>query len=522
MYLEINYRLLSLLFVLLLYLTSAEAAENHFSNTSSLFDLSLDELVKVKITTAGKTEERIKDIPASVHIVTRADIEKHGYTTLTDIIKNIPGVYNIYNYNGVSGNFGVRGFWNPKSQNSSIAILINGVSQLTVSDNDRSNPLERINVLPENIDRIEFIKGPMGVIYGNGASFGVINIITNEYDKSFLSTSKGSNNTSKVSGRYFHDYEHGTIVVNASAYQTDGLDNKFSDMIGPQGEAVLTGIGVAIPAAGATTKNLLEHESNYFNISGTYKDWYFDISNNSSEVEAFFLVPPVEDGDKRDVDVFTSMLGVKKDINNWINIDTHFIFNDYELERDFDGITPGLIAISQKSYKSYEFELLSTLTPNDDWNIIAGLNILKTDNYREFSNVPALGLNNELVTFDRTVQAVFSQASYKYNDDLLLIAGLRFEDLKRYSRTFTDNYGTPSATSNVGSRADIQNRSPRVSAIYSFNDSNMLKLMYGKLYAIAMTAFYQKKHKPMKSTTCTLKIIFIPVSACFTTSSTIC
>lgn len=436
--------------------------------------------MNVEITTAGKTREKVKDIPASVYIVTRSDIEKFGYTTLTDIIENIPGVYNIYNYNGVSGNFGVRGFWNPKSQNSSIAILVNGVSQLTITDNDRSNPFERINILPESIDRIEFIKGPMGVIYGNGASFGVINIITNESDKTFLSASTGSRNTSKIIGRYFNEYEHGVFVVNASGYQTDGLDNKYSDMIGPQGEAVLTSIGVAIPAADATTEKLLEHESNYLNVSGTYKDWYFDISNNSSNVEAILLAPPVEDGDRRDVDVFTSMLGVKNEVNDWINIDTRVIFIDYELHRDFDAITPGLIANNQKSYKSYEFEFLTTLVPGKDLNIITGLNVSKTNNYNEFTNVPALGVNNEFVSFDRIVRAVFFQTNYTYNDQLIFIAGLRAEHLKRYARTFINNFGTPLATTNTTSRAGTRNQSPRLSAIYSFDEYNMIKLMYGK------------------------------------------
>lgn len=442
--------------------------------------MSLEELMNIEIYSAGKSYEKIKDIPASVYIVTRDDIKKHGYTTLTDIIKNIPGVYNIYNYNGVSGNFGVRGFWNPKSQNSSISILINGVSQLTINDNDRSHPLERINILPENIDRIEFIKGPMGVIYGNGASFGVINIIANESNNNFISASSGTRNTSKVSSRYSQNHKHGTLHINASAYQTGGLNNKFSDMIGTQGEAVLTNAGVPIPAADATTKDLLEHENNYFNISGSYDEWYFDISNSHSIVESFFLVPSVENGDTRDTDIFTTMLGIKKDINNWIITDTRLIFSNYDFNRDFDGITPGLVAFTEKEYQSYELEFLSTFTPNDNLNIIAGINIKKTDNYTEFANAPAQGINNELVIFDRIVRAFFLQASYKQSEKLLLIAGLRSEHLQRYTRTFIDNFKMPGESIASGNRAGKHNQSPRLSAIYSFNDNNTLKLMYGK------------------------------------------
>lgn len=129
---------------------------------SDLFDLSLDELVNVEIVTAGKAPEKIKDIPASVILITRREIEKYGYTTLTDVLENAPGLYNLYSYSGVSGNFGVRGFWNPNSQNSNVAILVNGVSQ--VYDNERTHPLEKINVPVEAIDRIEIIRGPMAVL----------------------------------------------------------------------------------------------------------------------------------------------------------------------------------------------------------------------------------------------------------------------------------------------------------------------------------------------------------------------
>jgi outer membrane receptor protein involved in Fe transport len=455
---------------------------NSLAVTKDYFSMPLEELMNIEIYSAGKAYEKIKNIPASVYIVTRSDIEKYGYTTLTDIVSNIPGVYNIYNYNGVSGNFGVRGFWNPKSQNSSVAILINGVSQLVVSDNDRSNPLERINVLPENIDRIEFIKGPMGVIYGNGASFGVINIITNESNNNFISASYGTRNSSKIASHYSLDHKHGTLHINASAYQTDGLNNKFSDMIGTQGEAILTGnIPPAnIPAADATTEKLLEHEGNYLNISGSYDNWYFDISNNHSIVEAFFLVPPVENGDNRDTDVFTGALGIKNKINDWINTDTRITYNNYSLSRDFDGYNPGFIAASKKKYENYELEFLATLNPNKDLNIITGLNINKTDNYTEITNVPTFGFNNEYVLFDRTVQSLFLQTSYRQSEKLLFIAGLRSEHLKRYNRTVIEDFGAPGENIIPSVRTGKHNQSPRASIIYSFDSQNMLKFMYGK------------------------------------------
>ena len=56
-------------------------------------DISLEDLLNVEITTAGKRPEKIGEIPASVVLVTREDIEIYGYQTLAEILENIPGLY---------------------------------------------------------------------------------------------------------------------------------------------------------------------------------------------------------------------------------------------------------------------------------------------------------------------------------------------------------------------------------------------------------------------------------------------
>ena len=95
-----------------------------------LLDLSLEELMTIEISSASKRPERISKIPASVTVILRKDIEAYGYTTLTEVFENIPGLFNIYSYDGAPGNFGLRGSFNSRYQNASIVILVNGVNQL--------------------------------------------------------------------------------------------------------------------------------------------------------------------------------------------------------------------------------------------------------------------------------------------------------------------------------------------------------------------------------------------------------
>ena len=77
-----------------------------------ILNLSIEELLQLKINTAGKKEERIADIPASVVLITCERIEKQGYKTLEEISTNVPGMYMIddYGWKGTK-NYGVRVFF---------------------------------------------------------------------------------------------------------------------------------------------------------------------------------------------------------------------------------------------------------------------------------------------------------------------------------------------------------------------------------------------------------------------------
>ena len=67
-------------------------------NIEYLRSLSLEQLLEVKITTAGKTEQKAADIPASVVVITRQDIETQGWRTLDEVLQNLPGLYAINQY----------------------------------------------------------------------------------------------------------------------------------------------------------------------------------------------------------------------------------------------------------------------------------------------------------------------------------------------------------------------------------------------------------------------------------------
>lgn len=472
----------TLIITLLVSISPCHAGEEE---AGSLFDLSLADLQNIEISTAGKTKEKIKDIPASVIIVSRSDIEDYGYTTLTDILENVPGLYNIYSYNGAPGNLGVRGFWNAFSQNSNIAFLVNGVKQ--INDDTQSNPMAKITVPVEAIDRIEIIKGPMSVMYGSGASFGVINIITNEIsennDVSLASLTYGTRDTKKAVVRISQNTEDLKLVFNASEYKTDGLDNKFTDMMGADNQALLPFLGVTDPDY--STKDLLENRNQYIGISGSYKKLYFDTAFNNTNVDIYAVAPSLRSGIERTSENLNLTLGYKDDVNDWFSFDTHVAYFDHKDGDVIDFIDPTAYGTRDVNYNAWEAEFVAAFKPNQQWNIIAGLYQRTMTNHFELFDVPvpqsgSVPIHQTFERSDKTTQAVFTQATYSPYDKLTLVAGVRWENNLAYDTTGLENIGLPGEQPFGSHVASNNHFLPRIAAIYHFNHSNTLKVLYGE------------------------------------------
>ncbi len=132
--------------------------------------------------TAGGYEQSVKDAPASISVITAAEIEKKSYTDVTDVLKNIPGVH--IQGGGVEQSVMIRGMSadytlflvDGRPQQDNQAFGLNGAQAGTP-----------INFLPplDSIERIEVIRGPASSLYGSDAIGGVVNIITKKVVNKF-------------------------------------------------------------------------------------------------------------------------------------------------------------------------------------------------------------------------------------------------------------------------------------------------------------------------------------------------
>ncbi|HTV40410.1 MAG TPA: TonB-dependent receptor [Candidatus Sulfotelmatobacter sp.] len=149
------------------------------TNQSDLSNMSLEDLMQIKVPeveTASRFEQKATEAPADATVITSDEIRKYGWRTLGDLLESVPGFYisydRDYQYVGVSGvNLG--------DANNRILLLVNGHR---INDNlDDSAQVDTSFILDVDlIDRVEIIRGPGSVLYGNNAFFAVINVITRQ------------------------------------------------------------------------------------------------------------------------------------------------------------------------------------------------------------------------------------------------------------------------------------------------------------------------------------------------------
>lgn len=143
--------------------------------------------------TASKMERRLSEVASSVSIVSNREIEASDAKNITALLKDKAGIYT-YDSSGVgtAGEVNMRGFWGNMSTHH--LILIDGIPQ-----NSAKDKLFGWELLPlDNIERIEILRGPASVLYGDNAMSGVINIITKTpciNPEGKLSSSYGNYNT---------------------------------------------------------------------------------------------------------------------------------------------------------------------------------------------------------------------------------------------------------------------------------------------------------------------------------------
>lgn len=151
------------------------AVETPVQNQNDLGSMTIEDLMKIEVTTASKSAQSLSNVAAAIYVVTAEDIERSGVTNIPDALRMVPGVQ-VAQIDASKWAITIRGF-NSRFANK-LLVLIDGRSIYT--------PLfsgvywDALEVDMQDIERIEVIRGPGGALWGANAVNGIINIITKD------------------------------------------------------------------------------------------------------------------------------------------------------------------------------------------------------------------------------------------------------------------------------------------------------------------------------------------------------
>lgn len=136
-------------------------------------NLSVEDLLNVEVTSVAKKAQSLNDAAAAIFVISNEDIKRTGVTNIPDALRLAPGM-DVARIDANKWAVTSRGF-NGRFANK-LLVLIDGRSAYTRTF--AGVYWENQDVMMEDVDRIEVIRGPGAALWGANAVNGVINIIT--------------------------------------------------------------------------------------------------------------------------------------------------------------------------------------------------------------------------------------------------------------------------------------------------------------------------------------------------------
>jgi outer membrane receptor protein involved in Fe transport len=375
-----------------------EVEDKEQSSEFVLDELSLGDIFSLKISTGSFLELDLSKSPLSMTIIDKEMVKTSGARNISELLEiYVPGF--IYNFNKWFGTvWAMRGV--SDDRNTKIIYLVNGHKMNNQTRDGFTS--ETVLGLLGDIERVEVLRGPAGLVYGTGAIAGIINVVTQKAnDNGSASTIAAGTDGSRSFEGTFHatPSENQQLSISAGFKKSDGLSYDKVRLYGKSGWPYTPGWTNGAPGDGRFGST----EGNW-KLSG---DWTWDRFNlyvrATHQIEncaALFILDP-----------FPEVLGPPPAGTSNRIIDGKSVeYNDpywsgTESER--------------KSRKSY---ISDAVMAEAQYNLP-----VRNDNNLEFT-----------LSYDRTTSRIVEELLSKYQPDYLTANGLIFEtfgDTRYMART---------------------------------------------------------------------------------------
>lgn len=473
---------LLLIFPSLLLTTAAYASEEKPEHEATAPIGALEEEIKwlqeeSYITTATKTKESLLKSGATVSVITANDLRNMGARNLMDALKRVPGI-GITQSNIGMAEVEIRGVKTTFSEK--VLFLINGhPTNNNLINGGAFSAYD--DVIIDDIQRVEIVRGPGSALYGANAFVAVINVITktaSEVNGTKLSVTAGSDNTRQLNALYGGTLNNIDIVANVNVYDTDGSDGK---VVSDQATALDGVFGTNTSIAPGPVDDWQRRYDVF--LSMAYQDYSLQSKYVKRNAGSFVGIANAlnDESEQEYIDFFLEVEYARSLISD-LNITAKLYFDHFEFDNrwelfpeGFAGAFPdGYLARSPVANEKFGGDLLFDYKIHPQHKLLAGITLEHQKqfdvgfetNFNPLTSAP-LGAYQDVSDrwnwnddHNRDIWAAYAQDIWDIREDLRLILGARY-----------DHY------SDVGGSFN-----PRTSLTWSFVDNYTLVLAYGSAF----------------------------------------
>ncbi|MDG5816788.1 TonB-dependent receptor plug domain-containing protein [Chitinispirillales bacterium ANBcel5] len=274
-------------------MTAVVLSASQVSDDNVFEGLSLHDIFSIELTSGSFLELDLSRSPLSMTIITSDQLSVSGARTMSEALEIfVPGFQYMFNkWNGTL--WGMRGV--ALDRNTKIIYLVNGHKMNTQARDGFLS--ETVLGFLNDIERIEVLRGPAGLVYGSGAIAGIINVVTKKAEDSdnTIMISGNTIGTQNFQANLHSVTESGTnISFFAGFKRSDGLPAHASTIYGKASWPYPNWI--------ATEKDGVPSDGNYGATDGNWMvsgdvsndafEFYFRYTRQKENAGGWFILDP--------------------------------------------------------------------------------------------------------------------------------------------------------------------------------------------------------------------------------------
>lgn len=405
-----------------------------------LMELSLEELMQVRVTGSTDFEETLQSAPSTVTVINRQDIQRLGLTRLEDLLPLVPG---FQGYRGFNGNrsllMSVRG--RRVNSGREILILLDGIR---LNSDINGSALTEMAITLDNVERVEFIRGPGSALYGSNAVTGVINIVTGQWREAALTA--GTQDSAGASLQWQQPLDgKGYVAVLARGDRSAGESVQVYDRV------TRTRRQTRDPSSGQDLY-----------LSGEWYGWRLHARHNRRDSEDFYVNESVSPLNAVDARNHAIDLGYLHDLGTAWQLDGHVFFLCRDMWLKDWGSPPFFNRGGNHIAEEEQGAELQLRYQGDSARWLGGVEYRSprlTDSHYFLAD-PGYVEFDLFASHQRDILGLYTQYQRALGQSFDLTLGLRHDDY--------DNVG--------------EHQSPRLALIYHPDAGSSLKLLYGEAF----------------------------------------